>query len=249
MAHRRRRRRPPRVNPDPSDQTSNMEQLAFNYKEMCKVESSTDSDSEISPRLSDASTMECASSAPESGGLRQTLPLTHDPAGRQGCYSLFLDPYDGSSEDSDDINVDTGAPSRRARQQGRSHRRSRRFILHPPPSTGFRPAEASREPGRHLVDVHMKRVDDSEVWLCELTEDLTGSRAAAGGIRVRCRLHCDARLPEGSSERPANPCNVRVVLKRKLSAPAADGLEQKKKQCVDRMEEEGGGDSATEACE
>ncbi|XP_061651945.1 uncharacterized protein LOC133488292 isoform X1 [Phyllopteryx taeniolatus] len=256
MAHRRRRR--PHLNPDPSDsgKTSNMEQLAFKYKEMCKVESSTDSDSEISPRWSDTSTMECVSSAPESGSLRRTLPLVHDPAGRQGCYSLFLDPYDGSSEDSDDINMDPSAPSRRTRQHGaRFQRRSRRFILHPPHSTAFRPmvepTERVREQGRHLVDVHMKCVDDSEVWLCELTEDLTGSQAAAAGIQVHCRLHRDTRLPESSSERPANPCNVRVVLKRKLAVPVADGLEQKKKQRVVHMaeDEEGGGDSASEACE
>ncbi|XP_061553307.1 uncharacterized protein LOC133413233 isoform X2 [Phycodurus eques] len=218
---------------DPSDsgKTSNMEQLAFKYKE-------------------------CVSSAPESGSLRRTLPLVHDPAGRQGCYSLFLDPYDGSSEDSDDINMDPSAPSRRTRQHGgRFQRRSRRFILHSPQSTAFRPmvepTERVREQGCHLVDVHMKCVDDSEVWLCELTEDLTGSQAAAAGIQVHCRLHRDTRLPESSSERPANPCNVRVVLKRKLAVPAADGLEQKKKQRVVHMaeDEEGGGDSASEACE
>ncbi|XP_077415604.1 uncharacterized protein LOC144044819 isoform X2 [Vanacampus margaritifer] len=221
-----RRRRPPLI-PDINDsgQTSNMEQLAFKYKE-------------------------CVSSAPESGSLRRTLPLVHKTAG-----TLFLDPYDGSSEDSDETNMD---PSWRTRQQGkggrgRFSRRTRQFILHPPPSTGFRslekPTETASEQERHLLDVHMKCVDDSEVWLCELTGSQAAA-AAAASMEVRCRLHRDAQMPESSLERTTNPCNLRVVVKRKMAVTGGDGFEQRKKQCVGHMgeEEDGGGESASDAC-
>ncbi|XP_047197642.1 uncharacterized protein LOC124852599 [Hippoglossus stenolepis] len=156
-----------------------MEQLAFKYMDMCKVESSTDTDSEISPRWSDTSTMGCVSSAPESGTLRRTLrPLK--PAARHGCSSLFLDPYDGSSEDSDESHFDVSV-SRRTRQQGgggggrRFLGRSRRFILHHPASVALRDVmkDGTRDPAtaqqlQHPVDVQMKCGSDSELWVYEL---------------------------------------------------------------------------------
>ncbi|XP_035766876.1 uncharacterized protein LOC102777193 isoform X6 [Neolamprologus brichardi] len=121
MAHRRRRRQRPL--PDSTDRQapSSMDQLTLNYMEMCNMESSTDSDSEISPRWSDTSTMGCVSSAPESGASRRALPLTLKPAERHGCYSLDLDPYDGSSEDSDESNVNVS--SRQSRQQAKEKER------------------------------------------------------------------------------------------------------------------------------
>ncbi|XP_054653010.1 uncharacterized protein LOC129192740 [Dunckerocampus dactyliophorus] len=262
MAYRRRQH----LIPDHSDggQTSNMEQLAFKYMEMCKVESSTDSDSEISPRWSDTSTMECVSSAPESGTLRRTLP---EPAGRHGCYSLFLDPYDGSSEDSDDMD----APSRQTRQQGkggggRFSRKSRRFILQPPPDTGFRQLVKTPAEQQHLVDVQMKCTEGSEVWLCELVSlsshaDLYGGEPVAemsNGTDIKAQLgdpaSTSSQRPESSSDRsPGSTCNLRVLFKRKLAVPAADGLEpgpgHRKRQCVFNMEEEEeAGDSAWEKC-
>ncbi|XP_018519028.1 uncharacterized protein LOC108874927 isoform X2 [Lates calcarifer] len=175
MACRRRRQH---SRPDHSDRRipNNMDQLAFKYM-MCKVESSTDSDSEISPRWSDTSTMGCVGSVPECGTLRRTRPLK--PAARNGCYSLFLDPYDGSSEDSDESNIDVGV-SRRTRQQGqggggggRFSDRSRRFIHHHPASIALREAmkNGMRDPvmeQQHLLDVQMKCGSDPELWVCEL---------------------------------------------------------------------------------
>ncbi|XP_034530795.1 uncharacterized protein LOC117806163 isoform X2 [Notolabrus celidotus] len=160
-----------------------MDQLAFKCM-MCKMESSTDSESEISPRWSDTSTMGCASSAPESQASRRTLPLTHKPALKHGCYSLFLDPYDGSSEDSDESNANGGVSGRRTRQQGRGGGgsgsrflcRSKRFILHHPASSALREVVKTRmrnpltEP-QHLLDVPMKCGSDSELWFCELDID------------------------------------------------------------------------------
>ncbi|XP_029316529.1 uncharacterized protein LOC115027376 isoform X3 [Cottoperca gobio] len=161
---------------------NNMDQLAFKYMEMCKVESSSDSDSEISPRWSDTSTMGCVSSTPVSVTFRRTLPLTHKPAGRYGCYSLFLDPYDGSSEDSDESNIDVGVSSRRMKQQGkggggfcrfpgrgRGRGRSRRFILHHPASVSLR--EVEKNGTRDAVtdnDVQMKCGSDPEMCVCDI---------------------------------------------------------------------------------
>nr|XP_057946808.1 uncharacterized protein LOC131140415 isoform X2 [Doryrhamphus excisus] len=248
MASRRRQH----LIPDHNDggQSSNMEQLAFKYM-MCKVESSTDSDSEISPRWSDTSTMECVSSAPESGTLRRTLP---EPPVRHGCYSLFLDPYDGSSEDSDDKD----APSRRTRQHrkgggGRFSHKSRRFILHYSPDTGFRQVLKTQTEQQHLVDVQMKCTEDSEVWLCELLSmsshtDLYGGEPVeemSNGADINAQLNNPAptssQMPESSTDRsPGSTCNLRVLFKRKLAVPTADGMElgHRKRQCVVNMEEE-----------
>ncbi|KAM9787043.1 uncharacterized protein ACBT44_020364 isoform 2-T2 [Syngnathus typhle] len=212
MAYRRRR---PHLISDLSDsgQKNNMEQLAFKYKE-------------------------CVSSAPESGIIRRPLPRVHEPVGRQGCYSLFLDPYDGSSEDSDGINMEPSAPNRRTKLQGKGGRgrfscRSRHFLLHPP-STGFRqPVKPATETpsGCHLLDVHMKCLDNSEVWLCEMT----GSQAVATGMDVR---HHDAQMAESSLESTADSCNLDVMVKRKLEVAEVDELELIKRQRIVNMEEE-----------
>ncbi|XP_056282845.1 uncharacterized protein LOC130201764 [Pseudoliparis swirei] len=171
-----------------------MDQLAYKYMELCKVESSTDSDSEISPRWSDTSTLGCVSSTPESGTFRRTLPLTRTPAGRHGCYSLFLDPYDGSSEDSDESNLDVGVTSRQTRQQGKSGGgggcrflgRRRRFLFHHPASVALREVAKNgtrdpvTEPQQHLPDVQMKCGSDSE--LC--VRDIAPSHSDRDGCRV-----------------------------------------------------------------
>ncbi|XP_077587232.1 uncharacterized protein LOC144206254 [Stigmatopora nigra] len=201
------RRRRPRSIPGPLiDQTSTVEQLAFKYKEMCKVESSTDSDSENCPRSSDTTTMECVSSVPESDSLSMASPLRHGAAGRRGFYSMFLDPYDGSSEDSDDIITDSGATSRRTRQHGKG--------------------DAAREQECHHLDVHMKCVEASAVWMSKHSGELTS-----------VQFHGDAML-ESFLERSPVPCNLQTVFKRKMNAPLVDGMTQRKRPCVVQMEEE-----------
>ncbi|KAM8736994.1 uncharacterized protein AB9X84_022240 isoform 1-T1 [Acanthopagrus schlegelii] len=303
MAYRRRRQL---SLPDHSDghRPNNMDQLALKYMEMCKVESSTDSDSEISPRWSDTSTMGCVSSAPENETFRRILPLTHKPAGRHGCYSLFLDPYDGSSEDSDKSDVDMGVSSRRARQQGRGGGggggcrfpgRSRRLILHHPASlrevvkNGMRDDETEQE---CLLDVQMKCGSDSELWVCELDlspshrdregcgsdqkeEMATDSKAHAQTMDVE--LHCQfddsglhttrsstpqtarastpvdgssSQMLGSSSKRSLSPCHLRSLYKRKLGFTGAEVVElvQRKRQCVVNMEEQEGGEPASDPC-
>ncbi|KAK5857558.1 hypothetical protein PBY51_010797 [Eleginops maclovinus] len=149
---------------------NNMDQLAVKYMEMCTV-SSSDSDSEISRRWSDASTMGCVNSTPETVTFRQTLPLTHKPEGRYGCYSLFSDPYDGSSEDSDESNINGGVSIRRFKQQGKGGEggsrlsgRSRRFNLHNPASVSLREVEKNRmRDALSDNDVQMKCGSDSEM--------------------------------------------------------------------------------------
>ncbi|XP_072220893.1 uncharacterized protein [Leuresthes tenuis] len=158
----------------------NVDQLTFKYMEMCKMESSTDSDSEISPRWSDTSTLGCVSRAPGRGTLRRGVPLTFKSAGRQACYSLFLDPYDGSSEDSEESNTDISVSSRQTRQQSkgggggcRLSGRRRRLISHYPASvslremvkSGMRDCVIDQQPTSHKdnSDIQMKHGRDCEL--------------------------------------------------------------------------------------
>ncbi|XP_039641428.1 uncharacterized protein LOC120548983 isoform X2 [Perca fluviatilis] len=229
MAYRRRRRQILLPEHRNRHVPNNMDQLAFKYM-MCKVESSTDSDSEISPRWSDTSTMGCVSSTPESGTFHRTLPLTHKPVGRHGCYSLFLDPYDGSSEDSDKSNIDVGVSSRRTRQQGKSgggcrfSGRSRRFILHPA-SVSLREVvkNGKRDPvteQQHLPDVQMKCESDSELDILPSHSDRDGlTKEMANDSTMHTQtmdieLHCqfdDSDLHATRSSTPHTPGPVTPV--------------------------------------
>ncbi|XP_029937918.1 uncharacterized protein LOC115380827 isoform X2 [Myripristis murdjan] len=188
--------------------TNNVDQLALKYM-MCKVESSTDSESEISPRWSDTSTMGCMSSTPESGSCQRRLP--HKPVGRHPCYSLFLDPYDGSSEDSDESGVAAGVPSRRLRQQAaggsRLSGRSRRFILHHTASSALREVGKNgvRDPvseHQHLTDIKMKSGSESELWAHELDtvsspHDRGGCKVSVGDMLVDSETQAQSVDPEG----------------------------------------------------
>ncbi|XP_074547687.1 uncharacterized protein LOC141806227 [Halichoeres trimaculatus] len=203
MEHRRRRQL---TNQDHSERhaPNKVDQLAFKCM-MCKVESSTDSESEISPRWSDTSTMGCASSAPERLTFRRALPLTHKPAVKHGCYSLFLDPYDGSSEDSDESGTNGGVSGRRTRQQGRGGGgggsrffcRSRRVILHHPASAALREVVQTRMRNptieqEHLLDVQMKCVSDSELWICKLNTDRVERRDLKDQVSSDLSMHSQA---------------------------------------------------------
>ncbi|XP_016888130.1 uncharacterized protein LOC103379487 isoform X2 [Cynoglossus semilaevis] len=175
---------------------NNVDKLAFKYM-MCKVESSTDSDSGTSPRWSDTSTMGCVSSAPECGTLHRMAaqrPAVR-PAVRPGCSSLCLDPYDGSSEDSDE-SVGNAAVTRRMKEQGRGGSgggrffgRSRRFSLNHPTTSVFR--EVLKNSQRDLVteqplpqDIQMNCGSESELWVCEL-DTPTSSKGGCGDLTGR----------------------------------------------------------------
>ncbi|XP_068195709.1 uncharacterized protein [Antennarius striatus] len=112
----------------------------------------------------------CVSSASESGTIQRILPLTHKPAGRHGSFSLFFDPYDGSSEDSDGSNINISVFHRRTQQQGRGgcrcSSRNRRFVFHQP--TSLREEVKNEGEQQPLLDVQMKCGSDSELWMCKV---------------------------------------------------------------------------------
>lgn len=88
-----------------------------------------------------------------------------------------MDPYDGSSEDSDESNVDLSVSSRRTRQGksggGGSSRflgRNRKFTFHHVGSFRDEVKSGMRDLGteqQHLLDVQMKCGSDSELWVCD----------------------------------------------------------------------------------
>ncbi|XP_028251994.1 uncharacterized protein LOC114427946 [Parambassis ranga] len=263
MANRRRRQRP---FADHSDRPApnNMDHLTFKYMEMCKVESSTDSDSEISPRWSDTSTMGCVSSAAESGTSRRII---HKPAVKHGCYSSFLDPYDGSSEDTDESDICFGVSSRHIRQQakcvgaGCRLSRGRRFILHHPAPVALRDVvkhgKRSEMEQQHLLDVQMKCGSDSELdtlssHCCRNpTSETVAGHPQTMDVEFQLDdsgLHATRSSTPGpqtpvdrsSSEKSPSPCHLTSLYKRKLGLPGADVVElgQRKRQCVVNMEDE-----------
>ncbi|XP_029973353.1 uncharacterized protein LOC115407135 [Salarias fasciatus] len=247
MAYRRRRQRSFSGHDRPA--LDNVDHLSFKYMEMCKMGSSTDSDSEISPRWSDTSTMGYVSSAPESGTSRRALTLTQKPSGRHGGYSLFLDPYDGSSEDSEESSVEVF--SRQTRQQGkgvggggcRLSGRAQRVVFRPPASVQMKcesdsdalpslvtdanlPEESAADPA-----VHGQAMD------IELQLDASGTRSVTS-----CAPHTPRSQTPGSgssSHRYTDRCSSSLH-KRKLGLLGAEALqlEQRKRPCVCAMENE-----------
>ncbi|XP_041703130.1 uncharacterized protein LOC121539017 isoform X2 [Coregonus clupeaformis] len=238
---------------------SSVDKLAFKYMELCKVESSTDSESDVSPRWSDTSTMGCASSAPESRQpIQRMLTCTHKPVGRFSYHSLSLDPYDGSSEDSDES---MGGP-RRPRQGGcRYWGRSQRRNNHPPTvilkevikSGGLR--DGPMEP--HLIDVQMRSASDSELWTCSHSKGRgpVGETSADSGVLATKSSPCtpvsltfvgaatsvhNVQTPESTSEKsPDSPVPLRGLFKRKFCLPGAETPQDgghRKRQCVTKME-------------
>lgn len=177
----------------------------------------------------------------------------------------FLDPYDGSSEDSDES--DLNAPSiwvRRGKSTGggscRSLSRNRRFPL---PKTGSRDSHPASE--QHLLDVQMTLESESELWLCEINVMPSDSDKYGGGdleestvlpqtmdielpedSGVHIPPHSTVRpgnspqVPDSSSERSPSPCHLQCLHKRKMCFPGVEVLElgQRKRQCVLSMEDE-----------
>lgn len=218
-----------------------------------------------------------------------TLPLTHKPHWRHDCslvntfffspathivamhvcvyagmYSCLqlLDPYDGSSEDSDES--DLNAPSFRVRLgksagggSCRSLSRNRSFLL---PKSGSRDPHPASE--QQLLDVQMALESESELWLCEINVmpcgcgnlDLEESTLRAQTMDVELLedsgVHIpppstgqpgnSPQVPDSSSERSPSPCHLRCLHKRKMCFPEAEVSElgQRKRQCVPSMEDE-----------
>ncbi|XP_014067354.1 uncharacterized protein [Salmo salar] len=235
---------------------SSVDKLAFKYMELCKVESSTDSESDVSPRWSDTSTMGCGSSAPESRQpIQRMLTCSHKPVGRYSWLSLSLDPYDGSSEDSDESNAGPRRPRQGScRYWGRSQRRNN----HPPTVILKEVIKSGGPTEPHLIDVQMRSASDSELWTCSHSKGRGPVTSADSGVLTIKSSPCtpvfptlvgaatsvpNVRIPEKS---PDNTIPLRGVFKRKLSLPGAETLQDcghRKKQCVTKME---AGDSPPE---
>lgn len=179
------------------------------------------------------------------------------------CLQL-LDPYDGSSEDSEESYLN--APRirvRRGKSAGvgscRSLSRNRRFLL--PKSWSRDPHPASEQ---QLLDVQMAVESESELWLCEINGmpsdsnkygdgDLKESPLCAetmdvelledSGVHIpppsTVRPGNSPQVPDSSSERSPSPCHLRCLHKRKMCFPEAEVSElgQRKRQCVPSMED------------
>ncbi|XP_048831651.1 uncharacterized protein LOC125708130 isoform X2 [Brienomyrus brachyistius] len=158
--------------------SSSVDRLAFKYM-MCKVESSTDSGSDTSPRWSDTSSKGRVSTRHKSGPPRKMLTCAQKPAGRH--HLISLDPYDGSSEDSE---MSDDEP--RMMRQGVSKLRSRcrrgntNFASFPKDARKCvaRPNVVALPP----ADVQMKSSSDSEVRMGD--PGLLSPRAAMPQIGV-----------------------------------------------------------------
>ncbi|KAM6912240.1 uncharacterized protein FYW49_010752 [Xenentodon cancila] len=238
---------------------NHVDQLTFKYMEMCKVESSTDSDSEISPRWSDTSTLGCVSSASECGASRRGVSLTHKSTGKHACCSLFLDPYDGSSEDSDGSDIDVRIYGRQMRPQGKSggggrcfSAQRRRSAFHHSTSTALRETIKSRLRDQQstiykdINDVQMKYGSDVDCCRIITEEKVIDSTIQTMDIELQLNesgFH-GARSSTSHTlglQTPAeSPCNLRSLCKRKLGFSGAEAvqLEPRKRQCVVYMEDD-----------
>ncbi|XP_015205727.1 uncharacterized protein [Lepisosteus oculatus] len=229
-------------------------------KEKCKVESSTDSESDTSPEG-------CASSTPESGATRKVLSLAQQHRGRSSLPSW--DPYDGSSEDSSDT-----SRCSRSRIQGGSGLRSRTR------SVTAVPASSPKAPGKRgdslklgeiqlPSDVQMKSSSDSEVRFGEPVSPRGGKdwreMPVDSGVHTEASLSTPgqfaflsftpARLPASTSYRswtgslrahprseegsPGSPEPLAFLPKRKSGFPGAESGERclRKKQRTVELED------------
>ncbi|XP_051578927.1 uncharacterized protein LOC127455248 isoform X2 [Myxocyprinus asiaticus] len=219
--------------------------LAFKYM-MCKVDSSLDSESETNPRWSDA----CESSTPEKHAASQKLQRL---SGQN--YQQCLDPYDGSSEDSDSSNK--GAKRQRPgtlRMKGRGHRSDR----------DVRRAVTRQDlPEHHDVDIQMRSSSDSEQGFWSPCQAVTCVKVdlSDSGFNTRSSIISPA-VPSGtetslhttesnskwiqsgwvqaSPGSPDSPAFHGAFSKRKFFPPSGDVDEgmRRKRPCISDMEVE-----------
>ncbi|KAJ8341660.1 hypothetical protein SKAU_G00339510 [Synaphobranchus kaupii] len=243
--------------------TGCVDRLAFKYMEMCKVESSTDSESDTSPRWSDTSTKGCVSSTPESQTARKTLTFVPKP----GRYQLpSLDPYDGSSEDSGSSKC---GPKGQRQGGCRMRSRGRRGTVNTATFSrdmGKCGAQAST-PAAPAPDIQMRSLSDSEIRTVDLSLlSPRGHKEHMKEMTIDSGMHTESslctpgvfsyvgvtpvRLPESPSHRsqtgshrlhpksPNSPTPLKSLPKRKSCFPGAEAGERglRKRQCVVEME-------------
>ncbi|XP_073784035.1 uncharacterized protein [Danio rerio] len=203
--------------------------LAFTYMEMCKVDSSSDSESE-NRRWSDVSSSKgCESSTPENRGARRRLQRISGPN-----YQQTLDPYDGSSEDSassSEASVPQGPGSaglRSAVQQGAGGAVGR--------AAGLRSADVQMPSSGSELDLSDSGFT-SRSWISS-----PGAHTPLPAAHTHTPLpaaHTHTPLPAAHTHTPLPAAHTHTPLpKRKFFIPAGepeDGMRRKRK-CVSDME-------------
>ncbi|KAL7873533.1 hypothetical protein AOLI_G00126040 [Acnodon oligacanthus] len=209
-----------------------VDRLAFKYMEMCKVDSSSDSESDVSPRWSDASSKSlqlCTS-------LKRPT-LLQKPFGRHNQQAL--DPYDGSSEDS----TSSADGSKRQKHGGfRTKGRGRRAAPNPAPLPEVRrPGSRDGVP----VDVQMRSSSDSELKAVNPGDFTPRGRKCANAEILEKPLYspvvpCGRETFQLSDDLLKSPTHLGSLSKRKLFGTLADSEEyiRRKKQCITQMETE-----------
>ncbi|XP_026103172.1 uncharacterized protein LOC113074536 isoform X1 [Carassius auratus] len=196
--------------------------LAFKYMEMCKVDSSSDSESESNPRWSDVSSKGCESSAPEAPQKLQRFTGHH--------YQQSLDPYDGSSEDS-------GSSAEGSKKQRLGGLRVK--------GTSRRSASGEVRSRSDAADVQMRSSSDSEQEtpgqsFCSSCKTLKSVKAdlSDSGFNTRSSLNSPAVTSTRDTGSPDSPALQGAFSKRKFFPPPGDvddGM-QRKRQCISDME-------------
>ncbi|XP_036449253.1 uncharacterized protein LOC118823638 [Colossoma macropomum] len=215
-----------------------VDRLAFKYMEMCKVDSSSDSESDVSPRWSDASSKSlqlCTSLK------RPALP--QKPFGRH--YQQSLDPYDGSSEDS---TSSTDCSKRQKNGGFRTKGRGRRAAPHPAPLLEVRrPGSRDGVAIVHNADVQMRSSSDSELKAINQGDFLPRARKCANGEILEKHPLYSSVVPFGretsfqlTDDLLKSPTHPGTLSKRKLFGTLGDSEEymHRKKQCITQMETE-----------
>ncbi|KAL4613109.1 hypothetical protein GN956_G23371 [Arapaima gigas] len=204
--------------------TGCVEKLALKYMEMCKVESSTDSGSDTSPRWSDTSTKGCTSSVCERRTLQKMMSFVSKPAGYH--HLVGLDPYDGSSEDSEE-----SAGPRAHGQIG--------FRMH-----GRKCAVKTGVMAQLTADVQMRSSSDSEAWpndtgvpypkgtRLQTEESPTDSGVHNESLLCVPGLSCTCVTPPGVLKSPAHLSRSHKLYLRLPQSPSSERSFPKRKSCV-----------------
>ncbi|XP_012692235.1 uncharacterized protein LOC105908299 [Clupea harengus] len=238
--------------------------LTFKYKEMCKMDSSSDSESDASPRWSDTSSKGNVSGAAERRAAQKLPSLTHKPT---GWHNVCIDPYDGSSEDScSSMNGSRRPKKGTCRFWGKFRRGT---AMHGPlPKEAKRSGTTDGAGGSHFGDIHMSSdseidftnqngnwpssdVKDSKAGVLEDSGVFTRSPSdppgpalsTVGGDCVRAvrgsSNENDQETPTPQLQSPDCTTGYDSLSKRKLVLPQGEmGYWHRKRQCMTKVEEE-----------
>nr|XP_055027525.1 uncharacterized protein LOC129417093 isoform X1 [Misgurnus anguillicaudatus] len=221
--------------------------LAYKYMEMCKVDSSSDSESETNPRWSDVSSKQGFEENWAACKKLQRLSRVN--------YQQCLDPYDGSSEDSS--NSSNKGPKRQRHNGLRMKGRGRRSAVNLPCARReMKEVGAQEDLAEEEVTMRSSSDSELEVSFCspcravtclkvELSESGFNSRSSLNSPVVPSGTETtDTRIQLGSSQisprSPESPSFHVAFSKRKFFPPSGDCDEgmQRKRPCISDMEVE-----------